>query len=548
MSLKDKNITTSEQVLSDLAREVPDFAGISQEAQDATIEEKSMGVWKCIKTHPQAVFFSMVLSTCLIMEGYDTALTGNFFGLPQFRKRFGKKLDNGDYQLTSAWMSGLQNGTQIGQICGLMIVGVIAERYGYKKTLLGALTLMIGFIFILFFAQNIAMLFIGGMACGIPWGMFQTLTTTYAADVAPIPLRPVLTTYVNMCWVIGQFISTGSLRGLLHRTDDWAWRIPYAIQWVYPPIIIVGVIFAPESPSWLVRKGRHDEARKSLKRLASGLTDEYVQKTLSMTIHVNELEKRLQEGTSYLDCFKGINLRRTEIVCVVWMTQVLCGIWFGGNVIYFLEQAGFDTKKSFDFGVGLNGVALAGTIGAWFATRWFGRRTLYLTGLSIMFTILVIIGFLGIPAPKPAYGWASGALMMLFVITYDLTVGPVCYCLVSEIPSTRLRIKTVVLARNAYNITSIGANFLNPPILNPTAWNLRGKGGFVWCGFCFLCLVWSYFRLPEPRGLSPAELDLLFEEGVSARNFHDVHINPFQTDSLEKPLNPAIQIESKASG
>ena len=75
-------------------------------------------------------------------------------------------------------MSGLQNGTQVGQILGLMIAGVIAERYGYKKTLLGALTLMIGFIFILFFAQNIAMLFIGGMACGIPWGMFQVSIST----------------------------------------------------------------------------------------------------------------------------------------------------------------------------------------------------------------------------------------------------------------------------------------------------------------------------------------------------------------------------------
>ncbi|KAF3935517.1 hypothetical protein ABW19_dt0201064 [Dactylella cylindrospora] len=544
MSPKEKDITVSEGVLDELARDIPNFAGLSQDAQDATIEEKSMGVWECIRTHPQAVFFSMVLSMCLIMEGYDTALTGNFFGLPQFRKRFGVKLDNGDYQLTSSWMSGLQNGTQVGQICGLMLAGVLAERYGYKKTLLGALVVLIGFIFILFFAQNIAMLFIGGVTCGIPWGMFQTLTTTYAADVAPIPLRPVLTTYVNMCWVIGQFISTGSLRGLLHRTDDWAWRIPYAIQWVFPPVIIAGVIFAPESPGWLVRKGRHDDARKALRRLASGMSAENIEKTLSMTIHVNELERHLQEGTNYFDCFKGVNLRRTEIACVVWITQVFCGIWFGGNVIYFLEQAGFDTKKSFDFGVGLNGVALAGTIGAWFATRWFGRRTLYLTGLAVMFTILVTIGFLGIPNPKPIYGWVSGGLMMLFVITYDLTVGPVCYCLVAEIPSTRLRIKTVVLARNAYNIASICANFLNPPILNPTAWNLRGKGGFVWCGFCFLCLVWSYFRLPEPRGLSPAELDLLFEDKVSARDFHKVHVNPFQTEEFGKGAE-AVHIEGK---
>ena len=73
-----------------------------------------------------------------------------------------------------------------------------------------------------------------------------------------------------------------------------------------------------------------------------------------------------------------------------------------------------------------------------------------------MFSILAIVGFMGIPShPPPAIGYVSGVLLMLFVFTYDLTVGPVCYCLVSEIPSTRLRIKSVVLARNFYNIASV---------------------------------------------------------------------------------------------
>lgn len=94
------------------------------------------------------------------------------------------------------------------------------------------------------------MLFAGCILCGLPWGAFQTLTTTYAAEISPAPLRPFLTTYVNMCvsvlrkfasadekesddaqWVMGQLISVGVLRGFLHRTDEWGWRIPYAIQW-----------------------------------------------------------------------------------------------------------------------------------------------------------------------------------------------------------------------------------------------------------------------------------------------------------------------------
>ena len=134
---------------------------------------------------------------------------------------------------------------------------------------------------------------------------------------------------------------------------------------------------------------------------------------------------------------------------------------------------------------------------------------------------------------------------MCFVITYDLTVGPICYCLVAEIPSTRLRIKTAVLARNAYNIASICANFLNPPILNPQAWDLRGKGGFVWCGFCLLALVWSYFRLPEPKGLSSAELDVLFENRVSARQFRNFTADPFRSEHLEPAYEVHNNLEEK---
>jgi SP family general alpha glucoside:H+ symporter-like MFS transporter len=256
--------------------------------------------------------------------------------------------------------------------------------------------------------------------------------------------------------------------------------------------------------------------------------------TIDMMIYTDAQEKYASEGVSYWSCITGVDLRRTEIICCVWMIQVWCGIWFGGNVVYFLEQAGLNSTKSFDFGVGENSIALLGTMCSWLVMRYVGRRTLYLTGLAVMFTILLIVSFMGIPSPGsvPALGWVSGALLTLFVFTYDITVGPVCYCLVSEIPSTRLRIKSVVLARNAYNIASIVANFLNPPILNPTAWNLRGKGGFIWCGFCLISLVWTYFRLPEPKGLSSGEIDVLFEQRVSARKFSKIRADPFRSTHL----------------
>jgi SP family general alpha glucoside:H+ symporter-like MFS transporter len=116
------------------------------------------------------------------------------------------------------------------------------------------------------------------------------------------------------------------LRGLIDRHDNWAWRIPYAIQWAFPPPIIIGVLLAPESPTWLVRKGRLDDARKALRQLASGRSEDDINNTVAMLVYTDQMEKESVEGVSYLDCFRGTNLRRTEIACMVWAAQVLCGI------------------------------------------------------------------------------------------------------------------------------------------------------------------------------------------------------------------------------
>ncbi|KAI1623434.1 putative maltose permease [Exophiala viscosa] len=512
-----------DEVFRKMSMAIPNLNQVTGLAKEATDREHNMTHWEAVRSYPKAICFSLIMSLAI---------------------RFGHQLPDGSYQVSSPCQSGLQNGAAVREIMGLLAAGQLADRFGYKPVILGALIMVIACIFLLFFAQSIGMLFAGEVLCGLPWGAFQTLTTTYAADVTPIKLRPILTTYVNLCWVIGQFISAGVLRGILNRPDQWAWRRPYAVQWVWPVPIIIGMIFAPESPWWLVRKGRLEQARRSLRRLTSSIvTDDQLDNTLSMMVLTNEHERQVTQGTTYLDCFKGTNLRRTEIACATWVIQVWTGIWFGGNVTYFLEQAGFDPSKAFDFSLGTNALAFCGTVASWWLMPRLGRRTLYLYGLATMFTILLTVGFMGIPHISDDLPYASGTFLMLFVFTYDLTVGPVCYCLVSEIPSTRLRVKTVVLARNAYNVASIVANFLNPPILNPTAWNLRGKGGFVWAGFCAVSTIWCFFRLPEPKGLAPAEIDVLFEQKVSARKFRKVYADPFRSTNLDvvDMVEPEVQ-------
>jgi len=277
---------------------------------------------------------------------------------------------------------------------------------------------------------------------------------------------------------------------------------------------------------WLIRHDRADDAKKSLLRLTQrGQHDFNADETVAMMKHTNEVEKYINAGTTYRDCFKGADLRRTELAAMVWVTQAVCGSALTGWAPYFYEQAGFDTTRSFDLAVGMYGLAICGGIISWIWMRYAGRRNLYLWGLVGCLMVLLATGCVGLAPTTPATSWVLGSLIIVLTFIYDMTIGPVCYTLVAEIPSTRLRVKTVVLARVAYNIASILVNTITPRMLNPTAWNWKGRSAFLYAGTTLLCLVWCWFRLPEPKGLTYMELDILFEKRAKARKFKQFQVN-----------------------
>ncbi|CEJ89537.1 Putative General alpha-glucoside permease [[Torrubiella] hemipterigena] len=521
------------------------------EAVAGTQAEHALGFWKSLKLYRTACLWSVFLSTCIIMEGFDITLINSLYAYEPFNKKFGElhfdaEHPDGFYTLTAAWQAGLSNGAYCGEIIGLFLAGIIADRFGYRKTLICALGLSCAFIFIIFFSQSLPQLLIGELLIGIPWGAFQTLTTTYAAEVCPLHLRAYLTTYVNLCWVIGQLLSSGVLVAMLARDDEWGFRIPFALQWMWPVPLMIGIYLAPESPWWLVRKGRIEEAKHSLLRLTtrnSGLEFK-PDETIAMIVHTNEMERELQAGMTYWDLFKGTNLRRTEIVCAVWSVQAVCGASFMGYSTYFYKKVGLDDHGAFSMSLGQYGLGAVGTLLSWSLMGRFGRRTLYLYGQALLCILLLIIGFASLAGRSNiASQWAIGSMLLVFTFIYDSTVGPVCYSLVAELSSTRLRTKTVVLARNVYNMLSIITNIITPNMLNETAWNWGAKAAFLWAGTCFLCTTWTFFRLPEPKGRTYGELDILFEHGVSARKFASTEVHSLQGN--EHSVSAVEKVESE---
>ncbi|KAK9321599.1 general substrate transporter [Lipomyces orientalis] len=489
--------------------------------------EQHLPPLKAIKAYPMAVFWSLVVSMCVIMEGYDTSLIGNFFAYPSFAQKFGHYVPGAGYQLTAAWQAGFQNATGVGSFFGVIANGYLVGWFGHKRVLIGALFAMSAFIFIMFFAQNIQMLTAGGFLCGLPWGVFASASPAYASEVLPLSLRVYFTSYTNMCFIIGQLIAAGVLEGLVKLDSEWGYRIPYALQWVWPCILIPLMFFAPESPWHLVRKGKLEEAEVVLRRLQSKTANIDPKLTLATIVHTNKLEQELEVGSSYWDCFRGFELRRTEIACIVFSGQITCGICFAYNSTYFFQQVGLTASQTYKLNVGGTALALVGTFVNWFviAPR-FGRRSTYICGLAVMTSVLFIIGILNVWTEKKSVGMSQAILTLLWTFTFQLSVGQLGWALPAEIGSTRLRQKTVCLARNTYYLVGF-LGVLQPYFMNPNEWNLKGYTGFVWGGTALLTLIWAFYRLPETKDRPFNEIDILFAKGVPARKFKDYKIDPY---------------------
>ncbi|KAF5975609.1 alpha-glucoside transport [Fusarium coicis] len=443
------------------------------EAQAANSHEHALTVRQALKSYPWAVAWSLVVSLSIILEGYDTILIGSLYAYPTYAQRFGEYQDaTQTYQIPARWQSAMGSGPQAGAIVGAILNGFIIQRFGYRPAFLLGVVLMAAFVMVSFFGMSVELQAVGQILCGLPWGIFATIGPAYASELCPLPLRVYLTAYTNMCFATGQLIGAG--------------------LWI--PFLFVACVFMPESPWYLVRKGRYEEAEKSVLRVIAAHEKPQAKPLVALMIHTNETEKRISEGTSYWDCFKTAD--------------------FAYSATYFFQQAGLDSETSYNLNLGGTGMAFCGTVASWFLMRHIGRRNLYLAGMSLMSMWLLIIGALATNTSNPAVKWVQSILCLIWLLTFSLTVGPIGWAIPAEVSSTRLRSKTVVLARTSYYLAQIVAN-------------ITGKTGFFWFAFACLSVVWAFFRLPETKGRSYEELDLMFEAKLPTRKFKSYDVDAY---------------------
>jgi len=313
-----------------------------------------------------------------------------------------------------------------------------------------------------------------------------------------------------MCWGMGSFIASGVNRGALAmdagNSSLPGWKMAYIIQWIWPVPLLAAAFFAPESPWWLIRHGKVDEAKKTLTRIASpGYWDSRpMDAYIAVIKHTDDMERAESAKGSFRDMWRGSNLRRTEIEMGVWAMQVWSGTAMTAYAVQFFKSAGMSTDTAFNLNIVITAMNLIGCMIEFVLISKFGRRPLILTGMAILASMLLVIGILGSVTTTNSTLVGTGAACAIINLVYHGTVGPLTYTVAAEVPASRLRARTVAFGRAFYVINYNATSQLTPRMVAPKTniggWGWRGKAAFFWLGGNLLATTWAYFRMPETGG------------------------------------------------
>lgn len=435
-----------------------------------------------------------------LLFGYDWVVIGG--AKPFYEAFFGIEADPS--------MQGLAMSIAIaGCLVGAMVAGFFADLFGRKPLLiLSAVVFLLSAYMtgaVDTFVPFLIARLIGGVAIGVASGM----SPMYIAEVSPSETRGRMVSINQLTivlgilaaqivnWLIAEPVPQGlDLPPLDSWNCQWGWRWMFWAEAFPAAAFLILAFFIPESPRWLIRRGRKEKASVVFCHIGG---EEYAMAEIKA---IQEAEQDSQEKSGLFSLFRKPYLSLIVLGIVIAVFQQ----WCGTNVIFNYAQEIF-ANAGYDLGEMLFNIVLTGvtnvvfTFVALYTVDRIGRRKLMLLGSGGLFAIYLILGCC-------YYLAVSGVLMVLLVMLaiacYAMTLGPVTWVLLSEIFPNKYRgvamaVCTFALWTGCFTLT------YSFPILNSSL----GSYGTFWLysAICLFGFLYFMRRLPETKGKTLEEIE-----------------------------------------
>ncbi|WP_442795735.1 sugar porter family MFS transporter [Pelobium manganitolerans] len=433
-------------------------------------------------------------SPYILLISFISALGGYLFGfdfavisgaLPFLKNEF----------LLDAWNEGFLTGSlALGCILGCLAAGQLADRYGRKPGLMLSACIFAASSLGMAFSTTLNVFILSRFVAGIGVGMASMLSPMYIAEISPADKRG-RNVAINQLTIVVGILITNLVNYKLSGAGPEAWRWMFGLGVVPSVLFLLGVIWLPESPRWLMKAGKREQAEAVLKKIGS---DVYVSTTMS------DIGKSLV-GTNKVS-YKAVFDKAVRPAVVVGITlavfQQLCGI----NVVFnytstIFESVGASLNQQLLETVSIGAVNLLFTLLAMWQVDKLGRRPLMLIGALGLAINYVILAYL-------LQNQAAAGLVSVFVLLaiglYSTSLAPVTWVLISEIFPNRIR-----GAASSIAIVSLwGAYFILVFTFPILAKKIGTYGPFyMYALICFLGFLFVLRKVRETKGQTLEQLE-----------------------------------------
>ncbi|KAL9943879.1 hypothetical protein D7B24_000712 [Verticillium nonalfalfae] len=475
-----------------------------------------------------------------IFFGYDSGYINGVLGSQIF-------IDNvehpGAASLSSSNTSLVVSILSAGTFFGAVIAGDVADWIGRKWTvILGCFIYMLGVVIQMITGHGdaLAAIVTGRLVAGLGVGFESAIVILYMSEICPRKVRGALVAGYQFCITIGIMLASIVVYATKERNDTGAYRIPIAIQFPWAVILGGGLMLLPDSPRYFVKKGNLAAATDSLSRVRGQPAEsDYIQMELAEIVANEEYERALIPSTtwfgSWANCFRGSvfksnsNLRKTILGTSLQMMQQ----WTGVNFIFyystpFLRSTGA-VKDEFLMSLVFTLVNVLSTPLSFWTVERFGRRFILIVGAFGMLVSQYIVAIIGVtigfnhthPDPNDAEKSIADnipavnsqiAFIAISIFFFASTWGPGAWILIGEIFPLPIRSRGVALSTASNWLWNTVIAVITPYMVGEDYGNMKSSVFFVWGSLCTAAFIYSYFFVPETKGLSLEQVDRMMEE------------------------------------